>query len=321
MTGPRARGKYPRNDSGPAPPGNRTTPIQPPPKPPNTASLSGAVGGDQHATPAVPCMSDAIRDYLDAIIPADATGWLHVALGRDPHLDEHGKYAHGSWIARGRSSGPQQADEAIAWIERSAPLGDVYVCPYLMRDGKRAKGNAAGRQLVHSDVDNGHLDPDEVERARRVRVRSGSPGNGHVYIVLAHAVTAGPARDPVPRPGRPPRRRPRQDQRQRRAAAARHAQPQGRLQRRRPDPCGAGGAVHRRQGRPARAGRRARCRHHQHRRAGQRSRGRRPRSRTEPNRSTWTPTHRWSRRSPSSPSRPTGRWTPTASSRPASTTA
>ena len=42
-------------------------------------------------------MSDAIRDYLDAIIPADATGWLHVALGRDPHLDERGKYQHRNW--------------------------------------------------------------------------------------------------------------------------------------------------------------------------------------------------------------------------------
>ena len=104
-------------------------------------------------------MSDAIRDYLDAIIPAGATGWLRVALGSNPTSTSTASTAHkDKWIQRA-FRWPEEGGDAIKWIEETAPLGDVYSCPYLMRDGKRAKGNAIGCQLVHSDVDTGQLDP------------------------------------------------------------------------------------------------------------------------------------------------------------------
>ena len=134
-------------------------------------------------------MNDAIRDYFAAIIPVGATGWLHVALGTDPYLDEHGKYQYKRWAPRS-FQWPEEGGDAIKWIKESAPLGDVFVCPYLMRDGKRAKGNAIGCQLVHSDVDTGELDPYEVEQLGGFVVASGTIGHGHVYIVLASEVTA-----------------------------------------------------------------------------------------------------------------------------------
>ena len=83
---------------------------------------------------------------------------------------------------------PDRADAAIDKIQAEARRGDVYVCPYLMRDRKRAKGNAAGRRLVHSDVDGGRLDLDAVRELGGFAIGSGSPGNGHVYVVLSHTV-------------------------------------------------------------------------------------------------------------------------------------
>jgi hypothetical protein len=134
-------------------------------------------------------MSDAVRDYLDAIIPADAAGWLVGAVGYGGHLDEHGKYAFDKdkfvpyaylW--------PDRADAVIAKIQAEALRGDVYVCPYLMRDRKRAKGNAAGRRLVHSDVDSGRLDLAAVRGLGGFAIGSGTPGHGHVYVPLSHVV-------------------------------------------------------------------------------------------------------------------------------------
>ena len=50
MAGHRARGKHPSDDSGPAPPGEPSRAAHQLPvatKPPNTASISGPVGGEQ----------------------------------------------------------------------------------------------------------------------------------------------------------------------------------------------------------------------------------------------------------------------------------
>ena len=77
---------------------------------------------------------------------------------------------------------------AIARIERCARLGDVYVCPYLMHGRKRAKGDAASRKLVHSDVDDGRLDLAVVRELGGFAIGSGTPGNGHVYVLLTHVV-------------------------------------------------------------------------------------------------------------------------------------
>ena len=130
-----------------------------------------------------------IRAYFDAIIPADATGWLVGAVGYDGHLDEHGKYAFDKDKFKPYAFlWPDRADAAIAYIEAKAPLGDVYVCPYLMRDRKRAKGTAAGRRLVHSDFDGAALDLDAVRGLGGFAVGSGTPGHGHVYIPLTHVV-------------------------------------------------------------------------------------------------------------------------------------
>ena len=68
----------------------------------------------------------AICDYFAAILPADAAGWLIIAIGRDPYLDERGKYHHQHWSEH-PYHWPDTADSAVAKIGRAALLGDVYV--------------------------------------------------------------------------------------------------------------------------------------------------------------------------------------------------
>ena len=141
-------------------------------------------------------MSNAhiVREFLDAItssVPADPQKkrYLIVAVGRNPYINDKGKYRHHDWDER-PFEWPAQADEAVAEIEHWAPLGDVYACPYLMNTKERKKGNAAWRQIIHSDVDG---DGDELlKKVRKLGgyvAWSGSPGHGHVYAALEYVVT------------------------------------------------------------------------------------------------------------------------------------
>jgi hypothetical protein len=130
-------------------------------------------------------VSEDTRRWLETCF-RDIEGWLCVAVGLKPHRDTNGKYKHQQWDEVA-FRWPTESDNALAYIAKTAPLGDVYACPYLMKEPRRAKGNAAQRVLIHADVDN-ELDEEKIAKLGGFIVRSGSPGRGHVYIPLAWPV-------------------------------------------------------------------------------------------------------------------------------------
>lgn len=143
---------------------------------------------------------DDVLTYLTACFgdtssPAHRTGadgsvarrWLIVATGREPYLSESGKFSHRQW-SQEAYPWPRQAAEAVRAIIAAAPSSDVFCCPYPMRSRERAKGNSAGRMLVHADVDR-DLDVPVVTELGGFAVSSGTPGHAHVYIPLSYSVT------------------------------------------------------------------------------------------------------------------------------------
>jgi putative DNA primase/helicase len=127
-----------------------------------------------------------LRDYLDTCL-GKTEGWLTGAIGVGGYFDANGKYTHKEWVPR-FYAWPTDAKQAERELLCEAHLSDVYVCPYVMRYAKRAKGDAVARQLVHADVDNGRLDVDKVRAVNGFAVSSGSPGNGHAYVALTESV-------------------------------------------------------------------------------------------------------------------------------------
>ena len=130
-------------------------------------------------------MSD-LRDYLDITLGV-TEGWLIGGVGSVPYLNEAGRYKHKRWTPI-FYAWPADADQAARGLAREAYVSDVYVCPYVMRHAKRAKGDAVTRQLAHADVDNGRLDVDKVRAVNGFAVASGTPGNAHVYVALTESV-------------------------------------------------------------------------------------------------------------------------------------
>jgi hypothetical protein len=132
-------------------------------------------------------VSEDTRRYLQTCF-GDTEGWCCVAVGQKPYRDKNGRYKHHLWdeIA---FEWPADADRAVDYITRAALLGDVYCCPYLMKEQRRAKGEAVQHVLIHADVD-GDLDEQKVAELGGFIVRSGTPGHGHVYVPLEWPVTA-----------------------------------------------------------------------------------------------------------------------------------
>ncbi len=120
----------------------------------------------------------------------DSTGRLHVGVGSGPHLADNGKYAHKAF-SQHHFAWPDEARLAQREIQRASHESDVYVCPYLMWADKRTPAAAVALRLVHTDIDHGQLDPEKVQQLPGAfAVSSGTPGNGHVYVPLAAALTA-----------------------------------------------------------------------------------------------------------------------------------
>lgn len=131
-------------------------------------------------------MAEMTADFLHAILPSDREGNLIVAVGLNPYRDTNGKYRHRGWDEQ-PFLWPTQERSAIEAIQYYGPRGDVYVCPYLMKGRDRHKGDAACRQLIHTDVD-GAVPMDKVTDIGGFVVWSGSPGHGHVYVPLSYVV-------------------------------------------------------------------------------------------------------------------------------------
>ena len=128
-----------------------------------------------------------LREYLDALL-GDTPGYLHIAVGRDPYLNDKGKYQHRDWEQTPYDY-PAQADEAVNHMLRAAPGADVYVCTSVMRGRTRAKGAAVERTRPHADVDHGRLDPEKVTAIGGWAISSGTPGHGHVYAETTEPLT------------------------------------------------------------------------------------------------------------------------------------
>ena len=131
-------------------------------------------------------MSDT-RDYLEASL-GDTVGRVHIAVARDSYLNDSGKIKHKRW-AESHYAWPAEADRVEDVILTAAPEADVYVCPYVMRGGSRAKGDAVTHTLSHADVDEGMIDVEKVRTLCGFAVSSGSHGHGHVYVALTEQVT------------------------------------------------------------------------------------------------------------------------------------
>jgi putative DNA primase/helicase len=106
-----------------------------------------------------------------------------------PYLSSSGKYAHRRWTQH-RFDYPAEADLAVC---RAAVQSDVYVYPYLGLEEKRAKGAAADRFYVHTDVDSGDFDVAELaELPGAFAIASGTPGNAHVYVPVWESLSQAP---------------------------------------------------------------------------------------------------------------------------------
>lgn len=134
----------------------------------------------------VSASSSDTRRYVETCF-GDAEGWLCVAVGQNPYRDANGKYKHHKW-SEVVFGWPADADNALTYIEQTAALGDVYACPYPMKEPRRVKGGAGQRVLIHADVD-GALDEKKAAEVGGFVVPSGTPGHGHVYVPLAWPVT------------------------------------------------------------------------------------------------------------------------------------
>jgi hypothetical protein len=132
---------------------------------------------------------DDLRLYLDTLFGYEgAHGFLHFAIGHDPYLSEKGKYKHRNWEPR-NFIWPDDADDAVRVMLSAATHSDVYGCPYLMSGTGRAKHCSMRRPHAHSDVDGGALDLDAVRALDGFAIGSGTPGNGHVYVLLSRSVS------------------------------------------------------------------------------------------------------------------------------------
>src|SRR4051794_38731780 len=90
--------------------------------------------------------------YLVAVY-GDTAGMAHLACGAGQHIDANGRFKHRAFT-QSVFSWPNERDQLVrAVLQEVAGGADVYACPYLMTDRKRAKGAAVERRLVHADVD------------------------------------------------------------------------------------------------------------------------------------------------------------------------
>ena len=119
----------------------------------------------------------------------DSTGRLHVGVGSGPHLADNGNppTKHSA-----DTISPGQMKRGWRREKSSEPATKaMFRVPLLMWADKRTPAAAVALRLVHTDIDHGQLDPKKVQQLPGAfAVSSGTPGNGHVYVPLAAALTA-----------------------------------------------------------------------------------------------------------------------------------
>jgi putative DNA primase/helicase len=135
-------------------------------------------------------LADMTREFLDAITgfipPSGEKRYLTGAVGHGGRYTSSGSYEFTKFEPFAYEW-PGQCVEAITWIQKHEAVADVYICPYLQKTRERKKWNAAWRQLVHCDCDKS-VDLQKVYQLGGFVIWSGTPGHGHVYVLLTHAV-------------------------------------------------------------------------------------------------------------------------------------
>jgi hypothetical protein len=112
-----------------------------------------------------------------------------VAFGVGWQRNANGKLEH-EFFRQGFQPWPAAADETLALLLEGSGRLDAYACPNVLSKPERAKWTSVAQMTVHTDVDGGCLD---VEKVRGIpgafAIYSGTPGNGHVYVLLTRPVT------------------------------------------------------------------------------------------------------------------------------------
>lgn len=132
--------------------------------------------------------SSALRAYLNATVGASGeTGWVMGAYGAGGHF-EGDRYTFNKWWPRSYqwpADAQRLENEALQLADEGH---DFYLCPYLMRNAVRARGESVARPIVHADID-GVVDLERVRAIGGFAVASGSAASAHVYILLTAGVT------------------------------------------------------------------------------------------------------------------------------------
>jgi putative DNA primase/helicase len=132
-----------------------------------------------------------LRRYLDALF-GDRSGWLHLAIGYEPFVNSNGKYQFGNFKAVFFRWPNPEIDGVIDLILDESEKVDVYLCPYLMRGDKRAKGQAVDHLVLHADIDQEPFDSAKAEKLAAIggfAISSGTPGHVHIYVPLTESIS------------------------------------------------------------------------------------------------------------------------------------
>lgn len=140
---------------------------------------------------------EAAALYLDAVFGGQE-GDVLLCFGHDGQWPD-GKYTFsGKWQESVRFAWPGDRDRLLGEVAQVMVAGraDVYVCPYLRpAGGRRVKGNAITRRLIHADYDgkepiDGTL-MTQLADLGAFAVCSGSELHTHLYLPLDRPVDAG----------------------------------------------------------------------------------------------------------------------------------
>jgi hypothetical protein len=129
------------------------------------------------------------RAFLDALY-GTTRGYVHVAVGRNAHGDEQGRYGHQGWEPK-VFAWPDEAEQAVHFMNAvldEPGLNDLYICPNVLKTTKREKGTAATHRLLHADADHG-ADPSKIGALHGFAISSGTPGHAQVFVPLSNEVT------------------------------------------------------------------------------------------------------------------------------------
>ncbi|WP_197502110.1 DNA-primase RepB domain-containing protein [Mycobacterium sp. E2733] len=130
----------------------------------------------------------AAADYLVAVI-GNTQGFVHVGVGIHPYRTDSGSYRFRRWCDC-PFSWPDDADDVLMLLREYSGELDCYLAPNVMTGPQRAKWTSVAPMEVHADIDGGRLDLDKVRSIPSAcAVGSGSPNNGHVYLLLTRPVS------------------------------------------------------------------------------------------------------------------------------------